>query len=348
MQMVHVSREHPPPQVAVVIPCYNHGEFLPEALRSVRAQRYQNIDCVVVDDGSTDPGTLKTLARMGNEGVRVIRQDNQGLSTARNAGVRATTAPFFVPLDADDKLAPEFVGRLLPKLLDDPALGYCYSHVQCFGASAALWECAPYDPRRLLVENLSVATAVIRRAAFDEVGGYRRDMIHGFEDWDFWLALLSAGYFGACVPEPLFHYRRHAGGSMLSEAQRRRPEMVRKMIAHHRSLFAALLDVSPVDDEIYQTLLAQAELAEIENSRFWRLARRLTRNPLPNSKSRSGVQTEREGDHSTEDPRARLARIKAGWVYRLIQAVKRTSLYKWYGRRKYGPQFDQPSAGVRR
>ncbi|RMF70692.1 MAG: glycosyltransferase, partial [Planctomycetota bacterium] len=182
------------PRVAVVIPCYNHGAFLREAIESVRAQSYDRVECVVVNDGSTDPATLKALAEAEREGARVIHQENAGLAAARNAGVRATDASFFAPLDADDRIEPEFVESLLQPLLDEPALGYCYSHVRFFGDASGGWECPPYDPRKLLIENVSTATAVVRRRAFDEVGGYQPDMIYGFEDWDFWIALLGAGY----------------------------------------------------------------------------------------------------------------------------------------------------------
>ncbi|MCZ6815831.1 MAG: glycosyltransferase, partial [Planctomycetota bacterium] len=225
------------PTVAIVVPCYNHGQFLPETLESVRNQTYPNVECVVVDDGSTDPATLDALRQAESQGVRVIRQENSGLAAARNAGVRKTDSPFFVPLDADDRIAPDFVAKLLPALLEDASLGYSYSHVTYFGSADGTWACPEYDPRRLLVENLCVATAVVRRAAFDEAGGYQTDMSHGFEDWDFWLALLVSGFRGRCTPEPLFNYRKHAGGSMLSETQKHRRDMVQTMIGHHRALF---------------------------------------------------------------------------------------------------------------
>jgi len=85
-----------------------------------------------VDDGSTDEQTHCTLEQVRQQGLSVIHQENQGLATARNTGVRATQTPFYVPLDADDKLDPRFVERLLPELLDNPSLGYCYSHVKFF------------------------------------------------------------------------------------------------------------------------------------------------------------------------------------------------------------------------
>lgn len=365
------------PSVAVVIPCYNHGRFLPETLASVRALDFAEIECVVVDDGSTDPLTRTALERVESAGTRVIRQDNAGLASARNAGIRATSAPFFVALDADDKLDPRFIRRLLPPLLADPTLGYVYSHVRFFDASGGSWDCPAYDPRRLLVENLSVATALVRRRAYDEAGGYQPDMIYGFEDWDLWIALLAVGYHGLCVPEPLFFYRKHAGGSMLSETQKRRGDMVKRMIEHHRALFAQCLELSlaskdrmffaahmdawrlreqlvatgatpapptTVDNELYQALLAKAELEYIENSKLWRAVQKLKRNPLYRAAARLRYGAKWEAPPDETDPRARLGRIKSSNAWRAIQLMKRTPMYRWYARRKYGPDHAAPSA----
>ncbi len=367
----------PDQRVAVVIPCFNHGKFLPEAIASVRAQTVAVGELVVVDDGSTDEHTLRELDRTERQGIRVIHQPNAGLSAARNTGVRATSAPFYLPLDADDRIAPDFIEALLPPLIEDSALGYSYCQAQFFGASSGAWECPPYDPRRLLVENLSVASAIVRRQAFDQVGGYSTDMVHGFEDWDFWIALLSIGWHGRCTPRPLFFYRKHAGGSMLSETQKRRHEMVQRMIEHHRGLFASTLEVaftqkdsmffsahldawrlrealarqggsaaiSTVDNELHQALVASAELNYIENSRFWKLLQSFKRNPLYRAYARLRFGAEWDRPPAGEDPRVRLDRIKSSRAYRAIQAVKRSSFYRMYARRKYGSEFDRPAEG---
>ena len=360
------------PRVAVVIPCYNHGTYLPETLDSVRQQTYPHVECVVVNDGSTDAATLEVLKAAERDGVRVIHQDNSGLAAARNTGVRATDAPFFAPLDADDRIDPTFIETLLQPLLDDGALGYCYSHVRFFGEATGGWECPDYDPRKLLIENLSTVSAVVRRRAFDEAGGYQPDMIYGFEDWDFWIALLGAGYHGRCVPRPLFEYRKHAGGSMLSETQKRRSEMVRKMIEHHRTLFAATLEISmagkdrlffqahtdawrlreqlavggvaptvsasTVDDELYQRLLARAELDHIENSRLWRMMLRMKRMPPVGWINRWRFGPDWHVAPAGGDPCARLAAIKSSATYRCIQAFKRLPVYRSYARWKYGAE----------
>lgn len=369
------------PRVALVIPCYNHGRFLPDAIAAVRAQTYTHIDCLVVDDGSKDEDTIKMLAKIEADGIRVIRQANQGLSAARNTGIRATDAPFYVALDADDRIAPDFVEKLLPPMLADPTLGYCYSHVEFFGSASGVWKCAEYDPRRLLVENLSVATAVVRRSAFDLVNGYSRDMIWGFEDWDFWLALLSVGYTGRCVPEPLFFYRKHGPGkSMLEETQKHRAEMIRVMIEHHRNLFASMLAVSmsdkdamffsahmeawhlreaaahggagglvtatqagaSLDPKLYQALMAQAELDYIESSGSWKAIQRLKRSKPYRLLARLRFGPGWDATPPDEGPVEKLKRIKSSRFYRGLQAFKSNRFYLWYARRKYGPDFSLP------
>lgn len=374
----HVIDESPADDsVAVIIPCYNHGRYLPDAIASVRAQTHPPAEIIVVDDGSDDPHTVATLECVGGDGVRVIRQANAGLAAARNTGVQASRSAYFVPLDADDKLDPHFIERLLPPLRDDATLGYAYGQVRFFGDQRGEWACPAYDPRRLLIENLSVATAVIRRRAFDEAGGYSPDMVHGFEDWDFWIALLAIGYYGVCVPEPLFWYRKHAGGSMLADTQRHRAEMIHLMIEHHQPLFAATLALSltgkdrlffeahtdawrlrsqvaagggapaatTIEDELYNRLLAKAELDHIENSRLWRAVQRVKHMPPLGWVNRWRFGPEWDRPPGDVDPRQRLREIKSGRTYRLIQTLKRTPFYRWYARRRYGADFTTPAAG---
>ena len=91
----------PPPLVSVIVPCHNYGRFLAQALDSVRAQDYPTVETVVVDDGSTDD-TTAVAARYPE--VRYLRQPNQIMSAARNAGVRASCGEYVVFLNADDWL----------------------------------------------------------------------------------------------------------------------------------------------------------------------------------------------------------------------------------------------------
>src|SRR5712691_7353690 len=97
-------------RVAVVIACFDDGATLREAVDSARAQ--EPVELVVVDDGSTDAGTLDVMRGLEAEGVLVVHQPNAGLPAARMAGVHATSAPYVSPLDADDELVPGALGAL--------------------------------------------------------------------------------------------------------------------------------------------------------------------------------------------------------------------------------------------
>ncbi len=306
--------------VTIVVPCYNQGAFVREAVASAQRQTYPHVGCIVVDDGSTDALTVQTLAQLAYEGVHVLRQENRGLSAARNAGIRASDTPFFVPLDADDRLRTTFVERLMPLLQRDARLGYAYSHAHLFGARRRVWRCPAYEPRRLLLHSLSTATAVVRRSAFDDVGGYAEDLRLGYEDWDFWLALLEAGYHGRCLPRILFEYRQHAPGqSMLGRLAAHRAELVQRMIAHHADLYRQLLPAPGMDDDrLFAEWQAAVELDLIERAMSWRLLRlfapRVYRDRVPS---------------------AQLRQVKRSAAFRCIARVKATSVHRSYARLRY-------------
>src|SRR5207248_2059881 len=106
------------PRIAVVVPCFDDGETLVEAVASLEGQEAHEL--VVVDDGSSEPRTLDVLAELERGGVRVVHRPNGGLSAARMSGVESTTAPYVLPLDADDALAPGSLATLADALDADP------------------------------------------------------------------------------------------------------------------------------------------------------------------------------------------------------------------------------------
>src|SRR5689334_15482708 len=112
-------------RVAVIVPCFNDGELVTEAVATARACP-EPVELVVIDDGSTDPGTLATLDALEADGVRVVHQANTGLPGARMAGLAATTAPYVFPLDADDLLVGETLPRMADRLDADPGAGVCF------------------------------------------------------------------------------------------------------------------------------------------------------------------------------------------------------------------------------
>ena len=193
--------------VSVVIPCYNQGAYLTECLRSVFNSTVKDVETIIVDDGSDDVRTKQVLREVQASGVAVHRQHNRGLPAARNVGIGIATSPFVLPLDADDLLHPEFIEKTLAKIIDSPKVGFVTTWVQRFGQDNLVWK----PPRpvlcRMLEENVAVSGCLVRRAAWQAVGGYDERMTSGYEDWDFWLRLLESKWRGTQVAEPLYFYR---------------------------------------------------------------------------------------------------------------------------------------------
>ena len=198
------------PLVSVIMPCYNYGAYLPATLDSVLAQTFQDFEIIVIDDGSTDVYTKQVLASLNTAKTRVILQTNQGLPVTRNNGIREARGKYICCLDSDDCLTPTYLEKCL-YWLETKNLDLCYSWVQEFGDSHGLWVTGPFSVDSLMNLNVVSVSAVFKRSFWKKVGGYKKAMTHGYEDWEFWLTLAEHGARGHCIPEPLFLYRRHAG-----------------------------------------------------------------------------------------------------------------------------------------
>src|ERR1019366_3049423 len=135
-------------KVSVVIPCFNHGEFLPEAVASVTGIGRDDVELIVVDDGSTDERTRKEMDALVAQGITVIRQENKGVAAARNAGFIASQGEYIFPLDADDRLRPGWIDHGIRILDSDPQVGVVYGDAECIGARSGRWLVGPFATDR--------------------------------------------------------------------------------------------------------------------------------------------------------------------------------------------------------
>jgi GT2 family glycosyltransferase/SAM-dependent methyltransferase len=163
----------------------------------------------VVDDGSTDLYTRQALAHLDAPGVRLVRTENHGLAAARNTGIAATTAPYLVTLDADDRLAPTYLEKTAARLDDDGGLGFVTTGMQAFGAASYSWLPPPCSVENALTRGTAHQSSLFRRTLWEALGGFS-DAAPGCEDLDFWLSAMSAGFRGDVVPELLLLYRVRA------------------------------------------------------------------------------------------------------------------------------------------
>lgn len=193
-------------RVSVVIPCLDMGEYLNEAVTSALAQTHQDLEVIVVDDGSTDAATVALVSSCPWPGVRVIRQKNRGLAAARNAGISVSDGEYILPLDADDIIGSTYVERAAAVLDAEPDTGIVYCRARLFGAREGGWELPEFSVPRMLFENLIFSCAMFRRASWAQIGGYAEDL-RVREDHHFWLAVIAAGAGVHRIDDELFHYR---------------------------------------------------------------------------------------------------------------------------------------------
>jgi glycosyltransferase involved in cell wall biosynthesis len=194
--------------VTIVVPCYNQAQYLSEALDSVLAQSYQYWECVIVNDGSPD-NTAEIARQYVNQDIRFkyLEQPNRGLSSARNAGIRAGSGKYILPLDADDKISSEYLKAAVAALETDETLNLVYCRAEFFGKKSGEWRHNDYTPANLLIRNLIFCSAVFRRADFDRAGGYDESFMHGHEDWDLWISILLPEGKVLRLEEVHFFYR---------------------------------------------------------------------------------------------------------------------------------------------
>jgi glycosyltransferase involved in cell wall biosynthesis len=223
------------PLVSVVIPCYNYGQYLEQAIDSVLAQTYTNFEIIVVDDGSTDPDTIMLLNSLTKPKTRMVRTSNLKLPAARNNGIKEAKGKYICCLDADDLLKPTYLEKCLIKL-ETENLDICYTWVQEFGDSQAVIPTKEFDIDSLMLQNCLHVSAVFKRDIWESVGGYNESMVDGYEDWDFWLAIAKAGGTGAKIDEPLFLYRKH-GYSMISSALKKHDTLYKQVKNNHETLY---------------------------------------------------------------------------------------------------------------
>ncbi len=220
-------------RVAVVMPCYNQGKYLREAVQSVFDQTFADWELVIVNDGSTDDSEAVAKAVIAeNPGRRItlVSQANAGPSAARNRAIAATQAAYILPLDADDRIAPNAVARMSELLDREPKVAIAYCDWDHFGAVQGVRKALEYDFKYLSEkENIFTCTSMFRRVAWEKTGGFKLNMNLGLEDWEFWISCGELGFVGKRIPEVLFHYR-------IKEQSRNT-----KVQEHYRVMFAQII-----------------------------------------------------------------------------------------------------------
>ena len=197
------------PIVSIIIPCYNQAKYLSETLDSVLAQTYQDWECIIINDGSSD-STEDIAEKYCAEDSRFfyIYQDNQGVVAARNNAISQSHGKYLLPLDGDDMIHKRYIEEAVKVIERDPKLKLVCCECEYIGDKTGRIELPKYSLETLCERNCFVCTSLFRRIDFDRIGGYNDNMKLGLEDWDFWLSLLENGGKVYRIPEVLFYYRK--------------------------------------------------------------------------------------------------------------------------------------------
>src|SRR5262245_59564990 len=206
------------PKVTVIIPTFNRARYLAEAIGSVLGQTFADYELIVVDDGSTDE-TSAVLAGFGDSRLRVLRQENRGISAAMNIGLQAARGEYVARLDSDDVWFADLLERETAVLDSRPDVGVVYAKAQVMSENGAPREHYVGLPLRYPDDALlSLAwvdatcniTVLARRSCFDSVGPYD-ETFRTHEDWDMWLRMARNHRF-VFLNLTQARFREHDGG----------------------------------------------------------------------------------------------------------------------------------------
>lgn len=257
--------------VSIIIPCFNPGAMLCEALDSVEKARNQSlIEVIIVDDGSFKADSIGILRKVAEAGYCVTSQSNRGVAAARNVGIRLAKGEFILPLDSDNLLRDVYLKQGVSLLKGDPNVGVVYTDAEYFGEKTGRWDVPEFNLLSLIRQNFIDVCALYRKHLWEEVGGYdERTLLMGLEDWDFWLrvSLRHSGFVH--VPEIGFDYRVRRD-SVIAKARPHGKEMANYIFGKPEMACYKLL--RELDQEVHDL---SSRIRAIEASRTYRAGRGL-------------------------------------------------------------------------
>ena len=199
------------PLISVIIPCFNHGKYLSEAIESVKSSTLKEWEIVIVNDGSTDNTEEIAQSFLSDSRIHYLCQSNGGPSKARNHGISVASGKYILPLDADDKIAPTYLEEGVSFLNSHPEYSLFFCNIQYFGLDSST-HCVYYTGyKRQLITNQIIGPSIFRKEDWERIGGYDEKFTQGAEDWEFWIRLLYPDKMVYKTEKFLHFYRQYHG-----------------------------------------------------------------------------------------------------------------------------------------
>ena len=232
-------------RVSIIIPVFNGSNYLAEAIRSGLAQTHNNIEVIVVNDGSNDEGRTEQIANSFGRAIRYFSKENGGVSSALNAGIREASGDWIAWLSHDDVFSTGKIEKQLRHLKNVPTADVCYTDYYVIdndGAEQGQLKMPSFHREaqlRHLFQCMFIcgSTTLVRRTVFDLVGTFDESLKYA-QDADMWLRLAAATEF-THVPEPLIGWRYHAAQGSKNE---------KRMLADRHNYLRACINRSGCSD----------------------------------------------------------------------------------------------------
>ena len=220
-------------KVSIIIPCYNSGKVLDRAVSSVQNQTWKNCEVIIVNDGSNDKVTLNLLSKM--KGVKVLNQSNQGLSSARNKGIKNATGNFVLFLDSDDYVRFDAVEIMINKVKNFE-FSYAFCDIQLRGKKTGN-RIKYYNFFEQLFINHIPYFILIKKDIIKQIGAYDTNMKYGYEDWELNIRLAKNGFFPIRVEETLFFYNVSSNGMLNSVSKTKHMQILNYIKKKHQDIY---------------------------------------------------------------------------------------------------------------
>jgi len=259
------------PLVSVVIPCYNDHLYIQEAVDSIFKQTYENIEIIIIDDGSNNT-TKNVLEELKSDNLAIVTQENSGPSAARNKGISIANGDYILTLDADDFFEPTFIRKSIEVLRKSPKIGLVSSYAYYFSENGIEGEIKPSGGKSgdFLRENNALASSMYRKKCWEEVSGYDENLLKGYEDWDFNISVTKAGWEVIIIEEFLFNYRLKPNSRNTRADDFYRYELLKYIYLKHADVFKDNYE-NMIVQLVSRMEKCEKEKFKIKNTRTYRL-----------------------------------------------------------------------------
>jgi hypothetical protein len=244
-------------KVSIIIPCFNDGAFVTQAVNSALNQTYGNKEVILIDDGS-DEDTKEILKKLEPKITKLITQQNSGAGAARNNGITNCTGEFILNHDSDDFFDPTFCEKAVNIFQDSKVIKIVTCDLERFNKKGTIdvLKLASGSLKDFLKSNKALGSSMFLKEDWSRLGGYDESRIlNGYEDWEFYIRLLKDGGISYVIPEKLFYYRIKKVSNS-SQANSRKYEILKYLYFKHSAIYIENFEL------FIDHLLKRMEIAE--------------------------------------------------------------------------------------